>query len=159
MEHTQNYHLPQWVKSDRIMMDDFNAAMASIESGMSANAQAAAAARSAANSAQSTANSAQSTANSALSSKPYVVGTYTGTGANLTVNVGFRPSFVIISGLTSASRMDDVYRFGVYGCATTGGGMTGQSVEFTSSGFVVRAGTPYPHLADSGRSYEYIAFK
>ena len=24
MDYTKNYHLPQWVKSDRIMMDDFN---------------------------------------------------------------------------------------------------------------------------------------
>lgn len=36
MEYTKNYHLPQWVKSDRIMMDDFNAAMVGIEEGISA---------------------------------------------------------------------------------------------------------------------------
>ena len=34
MEYTKNYHLPQWVRSDRIMMDDFNAAMAGIEQGL-----------------------------------------------------------------------------------------------------------------------------
>ena len=33
MDYTQNYHLPQWEKADRIMMDDFNAAMAGIETG------------------------------------------------------------------------------------------------------------------------------
>lgn len=36
MEYTKNYHLPQWVKEDRIMMDDFNAAMAGIEAGLTA---------------------------------------------------------------------------------------------------------------------------
>ena len=34
MEYTPNHHMPQWVKSDRIMMDDFNAAFASIETGL-----------------------------------------------------------------------------------------------------------------------------
>lgn len=34
MEYTKNYHLPQWVKEDRIMMDDFNAAMSSLENGL-----------------------------------------------------------------------------------------------------------------------------
>ena len=34
MDYTKNHHLPQWVKSDRIMMDDFNAAFASIEDGL-----------------------------------------------------------------------------------------------------------------------------
>ena len=37
MNYTENYHLPQWVKSDRIMMEDFNAAMAEIESGLTEN--------------------------------------------------------------------------------------------------------------------------
>lgn len=35
MDYTKNYHLPQWVKEDRIMMEDFNAAMAGIEKGLS----------------------------------------------------------------------------------------------------------------------------
>ena len=42
MEYTNNYHLPQWVESDRIMMGDFNEAMANIEEGMSNTATAAA---------------------------------------------------------------------------------------------------------------------
>lgn len=36
MEYTKNYHLPQWVKSDRIMMEDFNAMCGSIEGGLTA---------------------------------------------------------------------------------------------------------------------------
>ena len=34
MNYTENYHLPQWEKEDRIMMDDFNRMCADIESGM-----------------------------------------------------------------------------------------------------------------------------
>lgn len=34
MNYTKNYHLPQWEKADRIMMDDFNTAMAGIETGL-----------------------------------------------------------------------------------------------------------------------------
>ena len=35
MNYTTNYHLPQWAETDRIMMEDFNDAMASIETGLS----------------------------------------------------------------------------------------------------------------------------
>lgn len=34
MKHTANYELPQWVESDRILMTDFNEAMAKIDSGL-----------------------------------------------------------------------------------------------------------------------------
>jgi len=43
MEYTTNYHLPQWVETDRIQMKDFNQMCADIESGLdSANSTAAA---------------------------------------------------------------------------------------------------------------------
>ena len=32
MNYTTNYHLPQWVAEDRILMEDFNEAMESIDS-------------------------------------------------------------------------------------------------------------------------------
>lgn len=35
MNYTKNYHLPQWIKSDRIMMDDFNEMCRNIENGLS----------------------------------------------------------------------------------------------------------------------------
>ena len=41
MNYTENYHLPQWVKDDRIMMEDFNDAMANIDFGLSGNRSAA----------------------------------------------------------------------------------------------------------------------
>ena len=31
MNYTTNYHLPQWVEKDRILMDDFNEAMKKID--------------------------------------------------------------------------------------------------------------------------------
>lgn len=39
MNYTKNYHLPQWVKEDRIMMADFNQMCADIESGLTETAQ------------------------------------------------------------------------------------------------------------------------
>lgn len=35
MDYTKNYHLPQWVMSDRIMMEDFNQMCADIDAGIS----------------------------------------------------------------------------------------------------------------------------
>ena len=34
MNYTENYQLPQWVESDRVLMDDFNNAMRKIEGGI-----------------------------------------------------------------------------------------------------------------------------
>ena len=39
MDYTKNYHLPQWVKSDRIMMDDFNRMCVDLENGLTGNRQ------------------------------------------------------------------------------------------------------------------------
>ena len=39
MNYTQNYQLPQWEKTDRIMMDDFNDAMDTIEGGLSSKCE------------------------------------------------------------------------------------------------------------------------
>ena len=40
MNYTTNYHLPQWVETDRIMMEDFNEAMAGIDGGIAGEAAA-----------------------------------------------------------------------------------------------------------------------
>ena len=44
MTKTTNYQLNQWAKSDRVMMDDFNADNAKIDAALKANADTAAAA-------------------------------------------------------------------------------------------------------------------
>ena len=58
MDYTTNYHLPQWVESDRIMMEDFNAMCAAIENGITA--------------AKAAADAAQKSADTALELAPRV---------------------------------------------------------------------------------------
>ena len=134
MEYTTNYHLPQWVESDRIMMGDFNDAMASIEEGMSSNAEAAA-------------------------EKPYVVGSYTGTGQQMTITLGFRPSFLIINGgvITYSINSEELATWQL----VTAGNVLPQCITFTDTGFTLLkiADNSYPQLTISQRKYDYIAFK
>ena len=40
MKYTQNYHLPQWEKADRILMEDFNAQSAKLEAALTAQGEA-----------------------------------------------------------------------------------------------------------------------
>ena len=40
MDHTTNYQLPQWVKSDRILMDDFNDANSKIDAALTLKCEA-----------------------------------------------------------------------------------------------------------------------
>lgn len=147
MEYTSNYHLPQWVESDRIMMGDFNEAMASIESGLST--------------AQGSADAAQSTADTAYcpTNKPYTVGHYTGSNTETTITLGFRPSFVIISGSSTASPtgMESLGSRDIF----TGGNVLSECISFTDTGFVLHVldGNVYPQLVKLGISYDYIAFQ
>ncbi len=123
MHYTKNYHLPQWEKSDRIMMDDFNAMCGNLEAGLEKTARdasdaaaqaearasaaagsaknAADAAMAAANKAQQSADAAQATADNAYcpGNLPYSVGTYDGNGssAGTTVTLGYKPQFLIIT--------------------------------------------------------------
>ena len=100
-----------------------------------------------ANFAKATAAAANQAAGNAYSpaNKPYVVGSYTGTGREMPFDLGFRPSFLIISGTTSVFP-------------------TGQSISncvtFTDTGFVLHKleENVYPKLVD-GRRYDYIAFR
>lgn len=171
MNYTTNYHLPQWVESDRILMEDFNAAMSSIDGGIKGAQNAAAEAQGAAEIAQSTAEAAQSSADAAQSTadnaycpenKPYVVGSYTGTGEQLTITLGFRPKFVVISGMKAGAGVNSTIEwdrnFGL--CDGT---VLSERLAFTDTGFIVRPqGFPYsyyPDFSESGRTYCYIAFR
>ena len=150
MNYTPNHHLPQWVKSDRIRMEDFNQMNKDIEAGLDA-------AGSKANAAQSAAQAAQS----AAAAKPYAVGTYTGTGALQSIHLGFKPSLVIISGATAAMSPDSFDAMLFMGM--TGGETLKNRCAFTATGFNVYASSTispsYPYLNEEGRTYEYIAFK
>ena len=163
MNHTKNYGLPQWELNDLIRMEDFNSAMGNIESGIDgakAEAKTAAAELQRQVAAANTkAENAQSVANAAAK-KPYVVGSYVGTGREMTITLGFRPAFLIISGVTpsyNTSTAEGYERF----IAFTGGQTIQQRVALTNTGFTVkpRSGPYYPFLADENRTYEYIAFK
>ena len=167
MNYTTNYHLPQWVESDRIMMEDFNQMCADMEAGLSSNAQATAAAQATAENAQSAAEAAQSSADAVADAytpgnQPYAVGSYTGTGDSVTITLGFKPSFLIISGMISSTLYADVEDWANF-FALCNGTVLSKRVTFTATGFTAKAQGPgadyYPDLTDEGRTYCYIAFR
>lgn len=161
MKYTTNYHLPQWVEDDLILMDDFNRMNANIENGIDgvrAEAlQAAAEAQAAANSAKVTANAAQS----AAATLPYAVGSYVGTGGDVDIHLGFRPSFVIICGQVAGDALNTDTKI-TYVFGATGGQVIQTRITLTSTGFRAcsrDSGDLYPDFSLSGRRYDYIAFK
>ena len=158
MEYTTNYHLPQWVESDRIMMGDFNEAMSNLEGGITT-------AQSTADNAQASADAAQNAADTIAenayspTNKPYVVGSYVGTNMEMTVTLGFRPSFLIISGATTASSssVGNLSARNIF----TGGNALAECITFTDTGFIIMkiSNTTFPQLCVYDRTYDYIAFR
>ena len=143
MNYTEKYHLPQWEEQDRVMRTDFNSAMAGIAAGIAE--------------AKSVADEGLEKANTL----PYKVGRYYGTAKTQNIELGFRPSFIIISGTIGghgAGALSDCY---LYGCQTAGYNMP-SSIQFTDTGFTVSLGPDvnyFPRLSAENRPYEYIAFK
>ncbi len=165
MNYTKNYRLPQWVKEDRIMMDDFNAMNSSIESGLTRTDAKADSAVATANTAKQTADTAHSIAqqitNAAYtpSNKPYKVGSYVGNGSARTIHLGFRPSFLIISGAILDGAGNNPTFFTNYTCITAGN-VLNTRVTFTDTGFTLTGfGNGHPDLTWSGRTFDYIAFR
>ena len=156
MNYTTNYHLPQWVEEDRILMEDFNTAMSGIDKSIKGAQDAAAEAQGAADAAQSTAGAAYSPDN-----KPYVVGTYTGnTYGTTTVNLGFRPSFLIISSMEATGLTGWTPLLGY--TVITAGGNVPECITLTDTGFTTTSledVNDYPKLNDSRRTYAYIAYR
>lgn len=139
MNYTEKYHLPQWVKTDRIMMEDFNQMCTDIEAGLVSNREA---------------------ARQEAAKLPYVVGSYYGAGQTQSINLGFRPSFLIISGASSqtASSRDHI----VANNAMTAGNRLRNCVTLTDTGFTVTlptGDTPRPNLVNPDIVYDYIAFR
>ena len=162
MNHTKNYNLPQWELGDLIRMEDFNGMCASIENGLTSSKAAAEAdaaeTRAIANSAKVTANAAQA----AAAVKPYVVGSYVGNGGEQVIHLGFRPSFLIVSGMqrsVNPNSMDSFLPF----FGMTGGNALERRIALLDNGFVVypadssHSFTPHYNAVD--RVYDYIAFK
>ena len=154
MNYTPNHHLPQWVESDRVRMEDFNAAMSSIDSGLT-NAV------SKANAAQAAAQEAKNTA--ADPAKPYVVGSYTGNGQIQLIEIGFKPAFLIISGMKFGLNTNSYEDFDHYFALTGQDQNLIQRVQLLNDGFAVypmnNYGASYPTLNEKDRLYSFIAFR
>ena len=160
MNYTTNYHLPQWAETDRIMMEDFNQMCSDIDEGIKT-------AQDTADTAESKADAAQTTANSVADAytpgnQPYVVGSYTGTGADMTITLGFRPKFLILSGMESTITTNSTSTWDRY-FGLCDGSILSLRVAFLDTGFTVyaRGGSRqnFPDFTDSGRTYCYIAFR
>lgn len=146
MNYTEKYYLPQWEETDRVMRTDFNDAMARIEEGVAE--------------AKGTADAANHSADSAYSParKPYAVGTYTGTGAPVTIDLGFRPSFVIVCGASVTIGSYAQY-LGGYRLFSAGNTMP-SVISFSDKGFTLQpANSNYPTMCKKDQVYDYIAFR
>lgn len=142
MNYTENYHLPQWEETDRILRKDFNDAMASIETGM---------------------KNAQDTASNAFAPGrfPYTVGSYVGNGGTTTILLGFRPRFLILTGQTMSG--SDNYTRGIM---IAGPGLMTNALAFLDNGFSITnydsIGTyngDRPRMNNLDTRYHYIAFR
>ena len=174
MNYTKNHHLPQWEKTDRIMMEDFNAMCADMEAGLDKTARDAAADTAAARSesaaaaarAQSTADTAVSKADAARavadaaycpSFMPYAIGTYRGTGTGeTTIRLGFKPRFLIISDQQASTEGGGgiIHNLMLVGAHTASTG-----IAFLSDGFkVFNVESHYPRL-NKTRTFAYVAFR
>lgn len=157
MNYTQKHHLPQWEESDRVMRTDFNQMCVDIESAFEeadAKAQKLAA--------EDKKLAKQIAAAYSPAQKPYATGGYTGNGGEVTITLGFRPSFVIVSGNKDGVDGLAVENYSVY-CAITAGSAVHRRVQFTDTGFIIRPQNStyyrYPDLSEDGRQYDYIAFQ
>ena len=146
MEYTTNYHLPQWVESDRIMMGDFNQMCSDIDEGI-------AEAKEAADAAQQEAEE-----------KGFVIGSYTGnapssgTDPGQLIELGFQPRFVIITRgwMTSSSTLANYFL--IVGQPRINN--QDRVYEIKSNGFLVtNYGSGTLTLNQSGTIYDYVAFR
>ena len=135
MNYTEKYHLPQWEETDRIMRSDFNEAMAGIEGGIS---------------------TAQATADEANEAR-HAVGFYSGTGRDISIEVGFRPRLILISkhqyeGNDSSLTYEPIFLFANRPNST--------SIRLTDKGFILLSPTyEFPSINVWGKEYFYIAFR
>ena len=145
MNYTTNYHLPQWVESDRILMEDFNQAMETLDGGI-------AAAKAAADTAKTTADNAYCPEN-----KPYVFGSYKGTGSQQSITLGFKPSALIIMRNYGSNNPEDAE--GAWAFVTPSS--TCVTIQFLEDGFRLLSlnSGQYPAVNWGNYYYNYIAFR
>ena len=159
MNYTNNYHLPQWVETDRIMMEDFNQMCSDIDEGIKTAQDTADTAESKADAAQSAATAAQTTASAAYcpTNKPYAVGHYKSDGTERHITVGFHPSAVLFHGRYQAGG-NGGDNYSLY----TDGSDYSDKLTFTDDGFTVKvedSTMPYPNINQSGKTYAYLALR
>jgi len=152
MNYTSNHHLPQWIRSDRVRMDDFNAAMANIDAALTTAIAKADAAIAKADAAYSPEN------------RSFVIGSYHGDGdESVQVKLGFKPSLVIISGIQECTSYEDTSDINRFFAITGDNKNVRNRVQITASGFTIypigTGGAYNPNLNVIGRTYDYIAFK
>ena len=133
MTKTTNYQLPKWEKTDRIQMKDFNDMTATLDAALKSVADGGA---------------------------KLAVGTYTGTGnsTDTTVTVGFPVKALI---LATGNTLDGHNGLFVTSGQTVSGGITGQVLWFTDTGFRVKtamySGEACPPYLNTAAPHYYVA--
>lgn len=159
MKRTTNYDLPTWEKDDFIRMQDFNDLTGKLDAALKSGADAQTALQNAIKAVKATAENAYSSAN-----KPYVAGSYTGNGGTQTVDLGFKPRFLVISrGFDKGDYSADYALFA--GTPEQIDSWMAKVVSITDTGFTVKMATyntstcPQLWLNTSGRTYSYLALR
>ncbi len=159
MKRTTNYDLPTWEKDDFIRMQDFNDLTGKLDTALKSGADAQTALQNAIKAVKATAENAYSSAN-----KPYVAGCYTGNGGTQTVDLGFKPRFLVISrGFDKGDYSADYALFA--GTPEQIDSWMAKVVSITDTGFTVKMATyntstcPQLWLNTSGKTYSYLALR
>ena len=150
MTKTTNYQLNQWAKSDRVMMDDFNADNAKIDAALTANADAIA---------------AETAAVALCGNCKIIAGTYTGNGAYSnpgaqTLNFSGKPFAVFILPTDANDGIGPLILLRGAPWSTTNANSSYNSVHITwDTNAVSWYGERNPNLManSSGKTYYYVA--
>ena len=139
MNYTANYQLPQWVETDRIMMDDFNEMACKIDSGLKYLSR--------------------------PTFKAAVLDSYDGS-EDISIDLGRQPAMVMVGNrlgwtniiTTSSSTSDPGHAVALPGYPGYYSGTSGDSgssivLEITENGFLLHAG-----MLQRLKPYYYIAF-
>ena len=108
-------------------------------------------------------DTAGNTAQTEAAEKGFVIGSYTGNGGTLSVNLGFKPRFLHITGtICNYYSYRSTYQHEV----ATGGEQASEVVQLTDTGFTVvwtmgpnGVDELYPMVNRNGDTYSYIAFR
>ena len=159
MKRTTNYDLPTWEKDDFIRMQDFNDLTGKLDAALKSGADAQTALQNAIKAVKATAENAYSSAN-----KPYIAGRYTGNGGTQTVDLGFKPRFLVISrGFDKGDYSADYALFA--GTPEQIDSWMAKVVSITDTGFTVKMATyntstcPQLWLNTGGKTYSYLALR